>query len=242
MEKSQWLTDRLCCSNFLSHARFTGPLEEDILRRALCALQARHPLLRVRIVRECRGHARFVDDAPAPIAVRSVTSPAGEWTGEAEREPNTRFGAERAPLLRCVRIEHETKRHTVLLAFHHAIGDGLSGAYLMRDLYASVDALLRGQDPSLPPLAPRPAMEAHFPAWVKGARGRRVHLNFVTDYVGLDLGRVRPARLAGDGRAPLEKRSVHLHAARIPGSVLERLHSRARQRTRPPCTAPCWRP
>jgi Condensation domain len=228
MEKSQWLTDRQCCSNFLSHARFSGALNQTILQQALEALQERHPLLRVRIVEEGRGNARFISDLTGTIPVRSVRADADQWAPEAEVELNTRFDTESAPLLRCVLIQHDTEHHTVLLVFHHSIGDGLSGAYLMRDLFSAADAIIGGEKPSLPPMAPKQAMEAYFPNWVKGAKGRLTHLGFIADYIGLELKRERPARLKKDGWAPFEKRSVHIHALTIKGAVLERLHRRAK--------------
>ena len=229
MERSQWLTDQQCCSNFLSHARFIGPLNKPILHQALDNLQVRHPLLRVRIVRAGRKNANFISDSEAAIPIRSVQSVSGNWTVEAEHELNTRFKAERAPLMRCVLIQHDHELHTVLLVFHHAIGDGLSGSYLMRDLFSSADAIICGENPSLPPMEPKQAMETYFPHWVKGAKGRLVHLGFITKYIGLELKRERPARLKKDGWAPFEKRSVHIHALNIQGSVLEKLHLRAKQ-------------
>lgn len=228
MEKSQWLADQQCCSNFLSHAHFIGPLNEAILQKALDVLQARHPLLRVRIAREGRNNAKFISDSAPTIPIRLARSISGKWTEDAERELNTRFSAERAPLMRCVLIQHDNEQHTVLLSFHHAIGDGLSGAYLMRDLFSSADAILGGKNPSLPPMEPMKAMETYFPNWVKGARGRLVHLGFMANYIGLELKRERPACLKRDGWAPFEKRSVHIHALKIQGSVLEKLHLRAK--------------
>jgi NRPS condensation-like uncharacterized protein len=229
MEKSQWLTDQQCCSNFLSHARFIGPLNESILQQALKVLQARHPLLRVRIVIEGRSNARFISDPAPAIPIRLAQSVSGEWTNEAEHELNLRFNTERAPLIRCVLIQHDKEQNTVLLVFHHAIGDGLSGAYLLKDLFSAADAILRGKKPSLPPMEPRQAMEAYFPNWVKKAKGRLVHLGFITKYIGLELKRERPARLKRDGWAPFKKRSVHIHSLRIKGPVLKKLHQRAKQ-------------
>ncbi len=229
MEKSQWLTDQQCCSNFLSHACFIGPLNESILRQALVALQARHPLLRVRIVRAGRNNAKFISDTAATIPIRSVQSAFDQWSIEAEHELNTRFIKGEAPLLRCVLIQHETEHHTVLLVFHHAIGDGLSGAYLMRDLFSAADAILSGEKPSLPPKEPKQAMEAYFPNWVKRAKGRLEHLGFIANYIALELKCERPARLKRDGSAPFGKRTANIHALQIHGSVLEKLHLLAKQ-------------
>ncbi|MBI9083984.1 MAG: hypothetical protein JEZ11_10335 [Desulfobacterales bacterium] len=155
MEKCLWIVDQQCCSNFLSHARVIGPLDETVLGQALKVVQARHPLLRVRIVREGRSHARFISGPAPAIPVRLAQSASNRWTEEAERELNTRFDAEKAPLLRCVLIRHGMEQNTVLLNFHHAIGDGLSGAYLMRDLFVAADTVIAGKNPSSYPVKGR---------------------------------------------------------------------------------------
>ena len=85
MEKSQWLTDQQCCSNFLSHAHFIGPLNESILQQALEVLQTRHALLRVCIVREGRTNARFISDPAPAIPIRLAQSVSGKWTNDVNR-------------------------------------------------------------------------------------------------------------------------------------------------------------
>lgn len=229
MEKSLWLTDQQCCSNFLSHAHFSGFLDISMIQHAMIVLQDRHPLLRVRIVRSGRGRTKFITDPAATIPIRSVQTSPDKWVREAERELNNRFNAEKAPLLRCTLIQHEIEYHTVLLVFHHSIGDGLSGAYLMRDLLYTADAIIRKKNPMLPPMETKQAMEAYFPGWVKRAKGRLAHLDFISDYIGLELKHQRPAHLKKDGWAPFENRSARIHAIKIEGSVMDRLHLRAKK-------------
>ena len=38
------------------------------------------------------------------------------------------------PLARCVHVRHADDQHHLLLTFHHVVGDGMSGVFMVRDL------------------------------------------------------------------------------------------------------------
>ena len=49
MEQTICVADALCSMNFVMHCEILGPLGEDPLRAGLARVQARHPLLRMRL-------------------------------------------------------------------------------------------------------------------------------------------------------------------------------------------------
>jgi len=56
--------------------------------------------------------------------------------------------------------------------------DAMSEAYLIRDLFAPASLASEGKAAKLPTLQPRKEMEAYFPAWAKGLRGRWRYIKF----------------------------------------------------------------
>lgn len=96
---------------------------------------------------------RVIDASPAGVAP------------EAERELHTRFNGARGPMIRCVWIRHAPGHGTLLTTFHHLIGDGISGALLLRNLMQA----LGGAELESLPLAD--SMDSHVPATAKGIRG-----------------------------------------------------------------------
>ncbi|CAN0558200.1 unnamed protein product, partial [Laminaria digitata] len=70
-----------------------------------------------------------------------------------------------APLARFDWLVHAPDHSTIMLTFHHIIGDGISGAYVMRDLLESIAANMGGSDSFERPILPvRREIEAHVPA------------------------------------------------------------------------------
>ena len=178
-EKFHWLIDKENRINFVMHAFIQGALSEDTLRIALKSVQARHPLLRVRIEQSWWGNARFRSGNVSGIPLRVVDAPGDDWVKAAEDEVNTIFPVKEGPLVRCVLIKHGKERSTVLLTIHHSIGDGKSGAFLMRDLFRAASLAQKGEDSSLPAMLPRKEMTAHFPPWTRGISGRWRYTGFI---------------------------------------------------------------
>lgn len=65
----------------------------------------------------------------------------------AARELATPFDAEHAPLMRVRVVQSESEWH-LILAIHHAIGDGMSAVYLARDILESLEGDLRSALPA----------------------------------------------------------------------------------------------
>jgi len=167
-----------------------GPSPER-LAGALAALERRHALLGVRIVERAGGRFWFEPDGTPPIPLR-VAERTGEegWIGVAEEELNGRFDAGAGPLLRCTYLAPPGPpdsaatgdpmpggaRGEIVLTFHHAAMDAVSGGALVEELLRLCDPEAElppdGGPPAPAPGDALPPVERRFPPAWRGARGR----------------------------------------------------------------------
>jgi NRPS condensation-like uncharacterized protein len=89
------------------------------------------------------------------------------WIEETEHEFNTVLPSETGPMIRTVLLT-SSEATDVLVRFHHVIGDGMSGMYLMRDLLDLSAKISQGINPPLNPLPSRPPIEHLLPPSAKG--------------------------------------------------------------------------
>ncbi len=183
-----------------------GPSSER-LAAALAGLQQRHPLLGVRVVERNRKFWFESEGTPA-IPLRVVEREGDEsWIDVVEEELNAPFDAATGPLLHCTHVASSTPgvpepvgpRSEIVLTFHHAAMDAVSGYRLLAELLhrcAATSELYEGPpddqgDSGLPPV------EQRFPPAWRGARGRVRLAGFaarqLADEVGFRL-RTRGAR------------------------------------------------
>lgn len=162
MEQTFCIADEICSLNFVMHCELAGELTEESLRVALGKVQARHPLLRMRLEED--GGTPWFRLGAGPIPLRTINGPLPSVATEAEYELHTGFDRTRGPMVRCVWIRHDPRQSTLLTTFHHLIGDGISGALLLRDLMRA----LGGADLDVLPLAE--SMDGHVPASARGLR------------------------------------------------------------------------
>ncbi|MBF9133811.1 amino acid adenylation domain-containing protein, partial [Plantactinospora sp. S1510] len=120
-----------------------GPLDAAALRRAGQDVLDRHAPLRT-------GFPQLADGRPIQLVADRIILPWREvdLTGYADEAQVAEFealaAAERAvpfdltrpPLLRCVLVQRERDRHTLLLTHHHIVTDGWSAGVTLRDLLA----------------------------------------------------------------------------------------------------------
>lgn len=120
--------------NVVMAARIRGPIAHRDILAALERLRACHPLLAVRTVLNSDGTAYFTSEGvPAiPVHVESRESER-QWMSCVEREIRTPFIMETGPLLRCALVQSAEVSELILCA-HHAICDGMSLTYLLRDV------------------------------------------------------------------------------------------------------------
>ncbi len=162
-ERYFWLLGHVANMNLVMLAELECRVEPADLRRALDALQRRHPLLRAGVeVRD--GEPVFVE-AAAEIALGDPTAPGD---GASFRSLVERPFAASGPLARCVYAPAAGEdRSTVALVVHHALVDARAGVRALQHMLGWIDAGdggpgVRGSVP--PPLHER------FPAALRSPR------------------------------------------------------------------------
>ncbi|MET7454362.1 condensation domain-containing protein [Streptomyces sp. NPDC005574] len=135
-----------------------GPLDRELLGRALDTLFARHGALRTRLL-AVDGEVFQHVDAPGtgfPLCTDDLTSlPDARSRLDALRlaEASDPFDLARGPLCRGRLVTLADDHHVLLMTMHHTIFDGQSMNVLMRELGLVYTALLGGGADPLPPLA-----------------------------------------------------------------------------------------
>jgi hypothetical protein len=132
-----WLRDQTKARHFALAARIDGRTTINAWRAALDLLQRRHPLFSVCIETNENDAPYFHQVASPPIPLRTVRGVPPNWETELERELFIPFNPQQAPLLRAVLL-HEKQRAVFILVAHHAIADGLSIAFAIRDTLHAV--------------------------------------------------------------------------------------------------------
>ncbi len=219
-ETTLWRLDRASPVGFTTIARVTGPLDAAALRAGLAAAQARHPLLRVRIEADGVDRARFVPDA-GEVPLTCEDGDPDDWPAIAEAEVNTRVPWERAPLLRARWVRHGPGDGTLFVTLHHAIGDGRSGVFVVRDVLAAA----AGE-----PTPGAPAFDGPVERRIR-LRGARLWW-VVAQTLGREAWRAmrvgRPRRLVLDAPSPASGRRYRVRGARLDEAATARLTARAR--------------
>jgi hypothetical protein len=118
-------------------------------RDALYATQQRHPLLSACIDTTFNRVPHFCRVPGKRIPLRVVTSSLAQWQQEIAEEVNAPFTPDQAPLFRAVLLYQET-HCTFILSSHHAVCDGSSRIFLLRDILLA----LSGHVLKALPLAP----------------------------------------------------------------------------------------
>ncbi len=130
-------------------AQITGHTTVQQWRDALDVVQQRHPLLSACIDTTFNRVPHFRRVTSQCIPLRVVTSPNVRWQREIAEEVNEPFTPDQAPLFRAVLLHQET--HSIfILSSHHAVCDGSSRIFLLRDMLLA----LSGHALEALPLAP----------------------------------------------------------------------------------------
>jgi NRPS condensation-like uncharacterized protein len=115
-------------------ARIKGNVSEDMLKNAVAKVQQRHVLLRVRL-QEDKDHVQWftsegVQEIPIVIAPRKAEN---DWIKIHTDALKVPFEFETHPAIRFVLVQSPDVSELIILC-HHIICDGMSLAYLGRDL------------------------------------------------------------------------------------------------------------
>jgi Condensation domain len=129
-----WLLDQIEPIHLAVAALIEGETTVEEWHGALAALQQRHALFQASIKSDANGVPYFRKESGMRIPLRVVEGDAlSQLDTEIEREIATPFPVGSIPLLRAVLL-HEKQRSILILVAHHAIADGISLAYAIRDL------------------------------------------------------------------------------------------------------------
>jgi amino acid adenylation domain-containing protein len=157
-----WFLDQLepetAAYNLPRAFRIIGPLDIEILKRALQTVVQRHASLRTIfdsvngecrqvVLTDCEVSISVIDLANVPESARDAE--ALRLVGEHGRKS---FDLTEGPLLRCLLVRLAPKQHILLLVMHHIITDGWSISILFKELTACYAAFVRNETPSLPEL------------------------------------------------------------------------------------------
>lgn len=114
--------------------RLKGEVTEDLLKAAVSKVQSRHPNLRVRIIEDEAGEAWFNSEGAGEIQVEIVNRESDDqWISVVQESSQIPFEFDTRPAIRFILVQSQTVSELIILC-HHIICDGMSLAYLARDL------------------------------------------------------------------------------------------------------------
>lgn len=138
MERGMLMAEEDMPISFATTARIRGAFSIDELRMALSKVRRRHPLLAVRVVKDEHGQPWFASEGVPEFPVRVVEGVQDDdWIRVVGEELDKTFSREIGPLVRFVWLKGADVSgdfSNLMTVSHHAISDGLAGAYLMRDI------------------------------------------------------------------------------------------------------------
>jgi NRPS condensation-like uncharacterized protein len=115
-------------------AGIEGEVDLEQLNTVLDRLRARHALLAVRVSFDAEDVAWYEPEGVPPFSVRTIPRESDDqWLRVVEDESRTSFPLETGPLVRFVLIRG-SERSELVLCGHHAVTDGRSMVYLIRDI------------------------------------------------------------------------------------------------------------
>ena len=227
LEKVFWRLAEAAPLNVTAIARVTGPLDQDVVRSALADLQERHPLLRVRI-ESALPAPKYRAEGVSQIPLRLVDG-SPDWHVVAEDEINKPIDWATGPLIRCTCVLHAGPSHDLLLTFHHVIGDGMSGAFLMRDLLQRCALRLGASCQPIDRLHDSLPLDARLPTSANGLWGTWNMVRFLARVAGEDLRFGLPARVRAEQEAALGECTTRIVGKDFDRDFVAALTLRARE-------------
>jgi len=212
MERWQWLFDRAAPMNVVFVARVDGRFDRGRLVEAIAALAGHYPTLTARIEPDRRP--QFVATTSS-VELRIVPWQPGAWRAAAVEEVNTRIPSATGPLMRVALLDG-ADTSDLLVSFHQAIGDGVTGAHL-------IDELLTVYGGGAQPAVVSPEVLAPPLDGVLGSRFQALRTTLRTRSM---MRRLTP--LGSAREAPPSRRHTGLIDATLPAAQTERLARTAR--------------
>lgn len=208
-----------------------GPTE-DALRNALDKLQQRHPLLRVKILKQRKEYffdSRSVPKIPLDIIQRKSNS---QWESVVETALNTRLDSDSGPLIRVTHIVNSTECPESELIFicHHSIVDASSMLTLYKELLGLCSKMENGESLNdFPELTLLPPEEAFFPPAYRGLSRKWQTMGYMLRQMGDEIGYRLSMRGNPKAEIPLSGQCRILPQI-TPASITEKIIRASRRR------------
>ena len=120
--------------NVVMAARISGHVDLEEMRSTVEKLRSRHALLAVRITIDTDDIAWYMTKNVPALAFRTIERKTNsQWLNMAFEEYKTSFSMDIGPLVRFALV-HADEVSELIICGHHAICDGISLAYLIRDI------------------------------------------------------------------------------------------------------------
>jgi NRPS condensation-like uncharacterized protein len=129
-----WLSNQNSAKHFVIAAEILGDAAIEAWISAVAVAQLRHPFLRASVEYGPEGQPCFHEDPNTPIPLRIVPEEEfAKWQVEMAKELANPIPFNGGLLVR-VTLLRASGRSTLLLSMHHSIADGLSSAFVIRDI------------------------------------------------------------------------------------------------------------
>ncbi len=120
--------------NVVMVAKIKGTIDVEQVAAVLDKLRKRHALLAVRVVIDKNDVAWYVSEGVPEFTINTIPRQAeDQWLQIAVEECKTSFPIDTGPLVR-FSLLHSPERSDLVISAHHAISDGMSLTYLIRDI------------------------------------------------------------------------------------------------------------
>jgi Condensation domain len=129
-----WLSNQNSAKHFVIAAEILGDAAIEAWISAVAVAQLRHPFLRASVEYGPEGQPCFHEYPNTPIPLRIVPEEeSAKWQVEMAKELANPIPFNGGLLVR-VTLLRASGRSTLLLSMHHSIADGLSSAFVIRDI------------------------------------------------------------------------------------------------------------
>lgn len=123
-----------------------GPLTENLVRQATKLLFNQQPLLRARIEKNSNSYYFKLDREFSDIPFKTIARASSVHHREVIEQELSIPPVTDQYLWRIIFLQGKKNEHEVLLFFHHAIADGISITFLIKDLLDYCHKLVSGQE------------------------------------------------------------------------------------------------
>jgi len=125
-------------------ARIRGNVTESMVRAAVAKVRQRHPNLRVRMVEDQNGTPWLTSEGAGEIPVATVPRESDDhWIRVVQQSCQVPFEFDVRPAIRFILV-HSSDTSELIVLCHHILCDGLSLAYLARDVMVHLGDPARG--------------------------------------------------------------------------------------------------